>query len=86
MRADGCGTKGNILCLKFSGFDRVTVMPVVFADGRAWRPVVVVPGQRIRVRGTADGKSKGVCAVLPHGLYVYMRKDTTGVDTENCAD
>lgn len=81
-RVVGTCDQANGLRLKVSGCDRITVMPVVSDDGTAWRPVVVVPGKRVRVRELQAGKKQTVANFLPSKSYMYMRHDVAGVDSD----
>jgi hypothetical protein len=49
--------RANSVDLKCRGnVDRITIMPLVSADGKPWNPVVVLPGTVARWRKRADGQ------------------------------
>lgn len=64
---------------------RVTIMPVVSADGRDWNPVIVIPGKRVPYRRVRGNRVVTVKDYLPAGSYVYVR-EVPGVDSEIFTD
>ena len=64
-------TRGNL--------NHVTIMAVVGADGKAYKPVVVFPGKQPHYRRLEDGRTQTVHDFLPPS-HVYHR-DPAGVDT-----
>lgn len=63
----------------------MTMMPVVSADGRAWRPLSVLPGKNVPYRYRVGSGLKTVADFLPNKIYIYMRK-IAGVDTDTFKD
>lgn len=58
----------------------VTIMPVVSGDGRAWSPLVVLPGARAEYRKREDGTLETPSCYLPFNARTVYR-ETAGVDS-----
>ena len=78
MAANG---RSNAVELEFSAnAEHVTVMPVVSADGKAWPPVVILPGTFHKYRTRSDGTIETVHNFLPHDAMVAHRSPA-GMDS-----
>ena len=75
-----CG-RSNSVGLKWSAnADHVTLMPVVSADGTAWRPIAILSGKRHKWRKRDDGSVETPATFLPQNSLVCHR-DPAGMDS-----
>ena len=67
----------------FKNVSRVTMMPVVFADGSCGRTLFVVQGRRVPYRVIEVNEvlsTQSLADCLPTGSYIRTREDLAGVD------